>query len=162
MKKLVTSLLGLLIMLSSLQAAEMANTKSGKLIKDGRQSYAAEKAKGIYRTDVITEGFEGAAVPPTGWLAADADGDGNNWRYNAPFAFHGGAKAITSDSYINGVGALNPNNFLITPVVAIPAASGGNVNYWVCAQDAAWAGEHYAVCISTTGTAPADFSTILL
>ncbi len=32
------------------------------------------------------------------------------------------------------------------------------MNYWVAAQDDAWAGEHYGVYISTTGTDPADFT----
>ena len=34
----------------------------------------------------------------------------------------------------------------------------GNINYFVCAQDNAWAGEHYGVYVSTTGTDPADFT----
>lgn len=162
MRKLVTSLIGLLIMLSSLQSAEMTNSKSGKFIKGSRLSYAAEKVKNMNRTDVITEGFEGTVVPPDGWSITDADGDGNCWQYEPEFAFHGGAKAITSESFRNMLGPLTPDNYLITPAIAIPPAGGsGNVNYWVCAQDAAWAGEHYAVVISTTGTAPADFSTTL-
>ena len=104
---------------------------------------------------VLEEHFESGAVP-AGWTNLDEDGDGYLWDAetgNGIFTGHTG-ECISSASYINYVGALTPDNWLITPQMAI---SGGNVNYWVNAQDAAYAYEHYGVYISTSGTDPDDF-----
>lgn len=49
-----------------------------------------------------------------GWTAIDKDGDGYNWNfYNNP-------PSITSDSYLDGIGPVFPENYLISPAIAIP------------------------------------------
>jgi len=60
---------------------------------------------------------------PTGWSIYDADEDGQNWTF-----YTGGADNLgmtgsfaASFSYTNVLGALTPDNYLYTPVVAIPA-----------------------------------------
>lgn len=105
---------------------------------------------------IFEEGFEGGSIPDT-WTAIDSDGDSNNWLIGeAPgINVHSGEKCITSQSYANK-GALTPDNWIITPQISITDGKGA-VNYWVSAQDADWAGEHYGVYVSTTGTATADF-----
>ena len=104
---------------------------------------------------ILNETFETGAIP-TGWTNTDADGDGYLWDAETGlglFVGHSG-ECISSASYINYVGALTPDNWLITPVLDGP----GSVNYWVNAQDATYAYEHYGVYASTSGTNPGDFT----
>jgi len=161
MKMIITSLMGLMIMLASLQASEVANSKSGKYIKNNRICFTNQQSNFINKTTLLEEGFEGAELPPTGWVLKDADGDGNNWLYMPTYAIHSGTKAITSKSYLNGNGPLTPNNYLITPQITLPEGSAANINYWVCSQDESFPKEHYEIAISTTGINPADFTSVL-
>ena len=111
------------------------------------------------QTTLLTEGFEAGEVP-AGWTLIDADGDGNNWESDPfneePGQGRNGGKCISSASFINNFGPVTPDNYLITPMVT----GATQVKYWVSGQDAAYAGEHYAVCASSTGTAAADFTII--
>jgi len=113
--------------------------------------------QGIVNYEVLNEeGFE--TWPPEGWTFSDADGDTYGWESGVSgFTPYEGVGCAYSASYdnINYV-PLTPDNWLITP--AITMIVDGNVNYFVSAQDAAWAGEHYGVYVSTTGTDPADFT----
>ena len=106
-----------------------------------------------------TENFEGATFPPACWAMNDADGDGHNWEKKvAPgYAAHGGTSSAGSASY-SGV-ALTPDNYLITPKFNINSAF-YNLQYWVAAQDPAYPSENYSVMVSTTGTAPANFTQV--
>lgn len=109
-----------------------------------------------------TEGFEGAIFPPTCWIAIDVDGDNFNWEHlpTANGASHSGAYSAASASYDNpSTTALHPNNYLITPQLSIPA-NGAVLTYYVAAQDANYAQEHYEIMVSTTGTNPTDFTSI--
>jgi hypothetical protein len=109
--------------------------------------------------DDFFEDFE-AGTLPTGWVTYDEDGDGYIWDNSAiefdVFEAHSGLYCMTSASYRNDVGALNPNNWLVTPAIAVTAES--ELNFWVSAQDAAWSDEQYYVKVSTTGNAVADFT----
>jgi len=118
-----------------------------------------------------TEGFEGATFPPDCWTNIDADGDGyawQNWLIGndevtvMPISGHESATAAGSASYLNGVGALHPNNWLITPPLQFPEEGSVELTYWVGAIDAGYPAEHYEVRVSTTGTAMADFTDLLL
>ena len=110
-------------------------------------------------TEDVNEGFESGVIP-TDWTIIDADGDTYNWDI-APegITAHSGDYCVLSSSYINGVGALTPDNYLITPQIAV--GNNATLDFWECAQDPAWAGEHYYVKVSTTGTDPADFTNII-
>lgn len=106
-----------------------------------------------------TEGFEGATFPPAGWTMNDADGDSQNWfHYNAAGSAHTGLYSAASASWTSTTGALSPDNWLITPPIVIPATSEYLVEYYVGAQDPDFPQDHYGLYISTTGTAPADFT----
>ncbi len=109
--------------------------------------------------DEFAEGFEGGVIPED-WTVVDADGDSYNWDI-APdgITAHTGDYCVLSSSYINGVGVLTPDNFLITPQIQVGGSS--VLDFWECAQDPAWAAEHYYVKVSTTGTDPADFTNII-
>ena len=110
--------------------------------------------------EVLEEGFE--VWPPDGWMFVDEDGDGYQWDDGGDLGLigHTGDGLAYSASYLNppGPGALTPDDWLISPQVVLGENS--TVNYWVQAQDAAWAGEHYGVFVSTTGTAIADFELV--
>ena len=100
------------------------------------------------------EGFENGL--PACWQNIDNDEDGYYWTPSTQFAAHTGDGMVYSASYLNSVGALNPDNWLITPAVNL--SSNATLSFWVCAQDDRWAYEHYGVYISTTGSDTADFT----
>ena len=109
--------------------------------------------------DTYSEGFEDGIIPED-WTVVDADGDTYNWDIAADgIEAHTGDHCVLSSSYINGVGALTPDNYLITPQIQVGA--GASLDFWEAAQDPAWAGEHYYVKVSTAGTDPADFTDII-
>ncbi|MDD2413104.1 MAG: choice-of-anchor J domain-containing protein [Bacteroidales bacterium] len=107
-----------------------------------------------------TEGFEGTTFPPTCWTMIDKDGDGYNWE-RAPdgITSHTGEGCAMSSSYINNLGPLTPDNWLITPPLNINA-SNLELRFWVAAQDPNWPEEKYSVLVSTTGTSTTDFTEI--
>ena len=106
-----------------------------------------------------------------GWTTIDADGDGNTWVSSAePGIYHnsgadltgegydGSAHFVLSGSYANQTGqVLTPDNYLVSPSMEL----GGKIGFYACAQDAAYAAEHFGVAVSTTGnTNASDFTTI--
>ena len=111
----------------------------------------------------LSESFENGI--PASWKTIDADGDGNNWTTTPPpggtsFAGHNSAICVSSASYINFEGPQNPDNYLVTPELSLPG--GGTLTFWVCAQDANYASEHYAVYASSTGNDASNFANALL
>ncbi|AUR47189.1 hemagglutinin A [Porphyromonas gingivalis] len=114
-------------------------------------------------TTTLSESFENGI--PASWKTIDADGDGNNWTTTPPpggtsFAGHNSAICVSSASYINFEGPQNPDNYLVTPELSLP--NGGTLTFWVCAQDANYASEHYAVYASSTGNDASNFANALL
>lgn len=110
----------------------------------------------VQAQNLLSEDFEGG-VPST-WVTVDADGDGSNWDVIG-MPGHNSDGCVTSKSYDNNIGALTPDNWLITPAVNLTADA--VLTFWVCAQDASWPSEHYGVYISTTAsTTPSDFTLI--
>lgn len=105
----------------------------------------------------LYEGFEGEAFPPEGWSMQDIDQDGENWfAYDFEGTAFVGNRSAASASFINGVGALNPDNYLISPKVSISADY--ILSYAIGAQDPNFPNEKYSVLISTSGTNTADFT----
>ena len=104
-----------------------------------------------------TESFEGSFAP-TCWLLNDVDGDGYNWM-QVLFDVHTGTHAANSQSYINGIGELHPDNYLITPQFNINSAN-LELRYWVIAVDGNYPNEMYDVLVSTSGTATTDFTSV--
>ena len=106
-----------------------------------------------------TMGFE-STDPLACWTIVDADGDGYAWDA-AVFsgdAANNGSGCIASASYINGPGALTPDNWLISPQIYLPQDNGFTLSWYDGAVDQNYYEEHYGVYISTTGTATSDFS----
>jgi len=111
---------------------------------------------------LLQEGFDNDSLPE-GWLAVDNDGDGYTWDAHTPrciYTKHAGAGCISSASFINNQGALTPDNWLITPAIAIPDNGNARLSWWATAQDLRYVAEHYELYISTQTSAIADFDTI--
>lgn len=110
---------------------------------------------------VFFEDFENG-IPQT-WTIIDNDGDGYNWFiWNANTLDGNGNPTVlgkgcaTSASYQSG--ALTPDNWLITPQIDLQ----GTLKVWLRGQDPSYAGEHFAIYLSTTGTDVKDFKTVLV
>ena len=96
---------------------------------------------------------------PNDWTNIDADGDGYKWNtftttsldsQGNPTVFD--TSCATSASYDGTV--LHPDNWLITPQVELK----GNLSVWLRGQDPSWAGEHFAIYLSTSGNTVTDFT----
>ena len=107
------------------------------------------------------EGFDGGVLP-AGWAVVDADGDGYTWLSSiflmgSNYGYNGSAGCFCSQSYDYSAGALAPDNWLVSPAISLN--SNVTLSFWVCAQDANYAEEHYGVYISTNGgTSTSDFT----
>ena len=105
------------------------------------------------------------------WTTIDADGDGYTWVLGSQtggiYLVDGASLAgtghnssedfVTSASYSNVVGALTPDNYLVSPKVKLT----GSFTFYACGQDANYAAEVFGVAVSTTGnTDAADFTMV--
>ncbi|MCR5013170.1 MAG: choice-of-anchor J domain-containing protein [Bacteroidales bacterium] len=121
-------------------------------------TFTTTSASGV---DNLSEGFENGI--PSSWATIDADGDGNCWERSSELMAgynitpHTGVDMVSSASYINNVGPLTPDNYLVTPAVTL----GATFSFWACAQDAAYAAEHFGIAVSTgSQTNASSFTTI--
>ena len=103
---------------------------------------------------LLYEGFENGI--PSSWTRIDADGDGNGWLSatdvfpNSSGIGHSSSNSCAaSQSYINNVGALTPDNYLVSPSVTIPNTNGYTLDWYVAAQDASYPSEYYSVYVGT-------------
>jgi len=97
--------------------------------------------------------------PPANWTSIDADGDGHNWNWDS---YHVIQRYASSQSYINGIGALTPDNYLITPQINLHGMSGKlTVAYQIGAASATYFAEHYQIAISTTDNQASSFTNII-
>ena len=108
-----------------------------------------------------TEGFESGM--PEGWSVIDGNNDGytwcltsaipSTWTYYASLTldwYRTGTNAICSGSYINGVGAITPNEYLVMGQQAI--GNGTTFSFWAAATDASYPADHFGVAVSDNGT----------
>ena len=108
----------------------------------------------------FTEDFEDALSAC--WQNIDADGDGYVWNstietgYSASASANSGDGCYYSESYHSA--ALNNDNWLITPALAIPT-EGANLTWYVATQDPDYPAEYYEVKVSTS-TDLSSFTTI--
>ena len=105
----------------------------------------------------FTEGFEGGM--PAGWTVVDGNNDGytwcltsaipTTWTYYASLTldwYRTGTNAICSGSYINGAGALTPNEYLIMGQQML--VNGSTLSFWAAATDASYPADHFGVFVS--------------
>lgn len=111
----------------------------------------------------LSEGFEGAAFPPTGWVVEDNGiGTSQDWGITTATGFgwvHAGARSamVNRDN-----GATSPGlaqDWLITPQVTIPA--NGQVRFFARSGSNGEQGSIYKVMLSTTTQDRAAFTTTL-
>ncbi|MBR6118710.1 MAG: choice-of-anchor J domain-containing protein [Oscillospiraceae bacterium] len=110
-----------------------------------------EPAEGFYNP-VVTWDFNDTV---DGWTFFDRDADGNNWIWTpegdySTIAAYEGAGMILSQSYINDIGALNPDNFAISPAINLADYDNANISFWAKGQDASYAAEVFAVYAGTS------------
>ena len=146
---------------------DVASMSPAALFKAQQQSVATitnspKTAGDTVSTFPYTQGFE-TGTAPAGFTFVDGDNDGYNWDptflYGEGSGHDGSNGLIASASYVNNVGALTPNNWMVLPSFEIPSdATGFNLTWYEKGQDASYAAEYYSVYISTTGRTPADFT----
>ena len=92
------------------------------------------------------------------WKIIDADKDGNDWdAYADPqLAAYDGIGVVTSASFINDVGAVTPDNWLISPSFKVYEET--TASWYVAAQDAAYSDENYAVYVVPAEYAEEDLA----
>jgi hypothetical protein len=108
----------------------------------------------------FTENFEvhedtDAFLAATGWTTIDADGDELNWFLDE----RDGNQFMASQSYASG--AVEPDNYLVTPIIRLPAEQDNAfiiLSYDVAATGNNFFAENYKVMVSTTGNEVEDFT----
>ena len=93
---------------------------------------------------------------PEGWTTFDNDDDEHNWTYEdgtKKGMAHSGNGSMYSASYINNYGAMEPDNWLVSPQITL----GGTMKVWLKGQDGDDFREHFAIYLSTTGNQKSDF-----
>ena len=81
------------------------------------------------------------------WTVWDEDGDGYAWEWTyseeGSIKTHSGLACMASASYVNNVGPLTPQNWLVSPWIEL----GGTFGFYACGQDPSWASEVFAVYV---------------
>lgn len=109
-----------------------------------------------------TEDFE-SGVTPTNFTYIDADNDSYCWTVydfgTTANGHNGSLYVITSASFINNLGPLTPDNWMVLPAFTLPTeASDFELTWYEKGQDANYAEEYYSVYICTTGHTVDDFT----
>lgn len=147
-----------LFMLASLEAKA----------QQGVQNYVSASGYVIFNAPFYNTGTDGYAFDfendyvdgrLIGWKTIDADGDTYNWTLSPlgeGYGHNSSDGVVMSYSYSNYSGALNPNNYLVSPQLTI-TANNHYVSFWACALDESYPADHFGLALSTTGTATSDF-----
>ena len=96
------------------------------------------------------------------WTTIDADGDGNNWQLSPlgeGFGHLHTYGVMMSYSYSNYSGALDPDNYLVSPKIAI-TSNNHYVSFQARALDEVFPEEHFGLAVSTTTATASEFTMI--
>ena len=101
------------------------------------------------------ESFEADTLPGC-WVSYNEDGDIFNWFIDSATvdAFDGG-QYMRSSSFIEGFGALTPDNYLVSAPVVI--SEGDSLYYVVSAFSEFFPNEFYSIEVAINGNQPGDF-----
>ena len=91
------------------------------------------------------------------WTTLDVDGDGYTWTTDLPFGITG---YLGSESFVNGAGALTPDNWFISPQIHLSANANYTLSWATAAASSSYYAEHYGVYVSTSGTDPSNFTSL--
>ena len=104
--------------------------------------------------EVVTGFYFESDPAEEGWTFVDTDEDGNNWIWSDGSAITGayeGEGMIYSQSYINNVGPLTPDNWAVSPAIDLSEVEGDTVlSLFAKGQDSSYCAEHFAVYAGTT------------
>ena len=100
------------------------------------------------KTWTFPVGNDGTSVVTDGWGSSiDFDGDGYDWGLMATDGDETTNPTDAcwySESYVNEVGAVNPDNWLISPEITF----GGQISFYAWGVDASWAAEVFNVLVA--------------
>lgn len=137
--------------------------------QQGVQNYVSASGYVIFNAPFYNTGTDGYAFDfendyvegrLIGWKTIDADGDSYNWTLSPlgeGYGHNGSDGVVLSYSYSNYSGALNPNNYLVSPKLTI-TSNNHYVTFYACALDEAYPADHFGLAVSTTGTSTSDFT----
>ena len=112
--------------------------------------------------NAFEDSFENGLV---NWTLVDADNDGNNWMgtYNTGWSgvipAQDGSEAAFSQSYINYVGPLTPDNWMISTEFTVPAED-AVLSWYHSASDVEWNEENYSVYVGH-GNDPSGYTEVV-
>lgn len=161
MKKIFLPLIAMALMM----------TPFGAKAQQGVQNYVSASGYVIFNTPFYNTGNDGYAFDfeqdyvegrLVDWTTIDADGDTYNWTLSPigeGYGRNGSDGVMMSYSYSNYSGALNPNNYLVSPKIAI-TANNHYVTFYAAALDESYPADHFGLAVSTT-TATASAFTML-
>ena len=141
----------------------------GTKAQQGVQNYVSASGYVIFNAPFYNTGTDGYAFDfendyvegrLVNWTTIDADGDTYNWTLSPTgegYGHNGSNGVVMSYSYSNYSGALNPNNYLVSPQLAI-TANNHYVTFYAAALDETYPADHFGLAVSTTGTNAADFN----
>ena len=152
-------------------AMALLMTPFGAKAQQGVQNYVSASGYVIFNAPFYNTGSDGYAFDfeqdyvegrLVDWTAIDADGDTYNWTLSPigeGYGHNGSDGVVLSYSYSNYSGALNPNNYLVSPKIAI-TANNHYVTFFAAALDESYPADHFGLAVSTT-TATASAFTML-
>jgi hypothetical protein len=104
---------------------------------------------------LLTESFEGATFPPTGWTLINA-GTGNQWAQNTNPAY---SKSGNNSMYYAYSSTQPANAWAMTPAIAMTSGSTYRISYWYRVDLAAYP-ENMKVTIGNSATVAAQTTTL--
>jgi|GEM_PF-5804583 len=128
-------------------ALYISSMSAGNLLQS---TFKADGQSKVTRVEIFHEAFNSGV--PASWSNLDADADGYKWTADN--------NSVLSLSFNNAENiALNPDNWLISPAIT---ASGETLllEYYTLCGNPGFPAEKYSVCVSTSGTNPADFTEV--
>lgn len=136
--------------------------------QQGVQNYVSASGYVIFNAPFYNTGNDGYAFDfeidymegrLLDWKTIDADGDSYNWTLSPigeGYGRNGSNGVMMSYSYSNYSGALNPDNYLVSPKLAV-TANNHYVTFYASALDEAYPADHFGLAVSTTGTSVSSF-----
>jgi len=104
---------------------------------------------GIYYINLLNEVNDISRI-----TTSDEDGDTNNWLSEQGY--------LVSESYINDIGPLNPDNLVTFGPITIPADSTALLTWQISGSDPFWCQENYSVYINNSSNIIIDSNTLVL
>lgn len=148
----------------SLLTALMMLASFGARAQQGVQAYVSASGYVIFNAPFYNTGTDGYAFDfendyvegrLINWNTIDADGDSYNWNLSPigeGYGRNGSDGVVMSYSYSNYSGALSPDNYLVSPQLAI-TANNHYVTFYGSALDESYPADHFGLAVSATGAA---------